>query len=144
MNDKDYQRNEAVNRLNMLHTLFGIDKAAIADFKAGNVPLSVECFPISPVNAISLSDRPDLESKVKRFEKKQNCTAYYVLNSYNVFLTILYVSNYTEDWDYERPHPEGNITAVVYDLSGKFMGADETDFGECGFIESDGALKRII
>ncbi|GFI08445.1 hypothetical protein IMSAGC007_00893 [Lachnospiraceae bacterium] len=144
MNDKDNQRKEALKRLHMLHELFGIDKTAISDFETGKIPLSIEFFPSSPISAISLSDRPDLENKVKHFEKKQNCTAYYVLNSCNVFLTILYVSNYTEDWDYERPHPEGNITAVVYDLSGKFMGADETDFGECGFIESDGALKRVI
>ena len=134
MNNKDNQRKEALKRLNMLHELFGIDKTAISDFETGKIPLSIEFFPGSPISAINLSDRPDLE----------NCTAYYVLNSCNVFLTILYVSNYTEDWDYERPHPEGNITAVVYDLSGKFMDADETDFGECGFIESDGALKRVI
>ena len=143
MNDKNNQKEEAINRLNMLHDLLGIDKTAISDFKTGKIPLSIEFFPGSPISTISLSDRPDLESKVKRFEEKQNCTAYYVLNSCNVFLTILYVSNCTEDWDYERPHPEGNITAVVYDLSGKFMDADEADFGECGFIESGGALKRI-
>lgn len=119
MNEKDMQRKEAINRLNMLHDMLGINKAIISDFKAGKAPLSVECFPRFPVGTIHLSDVPDFESKVRRFEKEHNCTAYYVVNTCNVFLSILYVSNYTEDWDYERPNSEGYITSVVYDLSGQ-------------------------
>lgn len=143
MNDKDNHKKEAVNRLKMLHELFGIDKAAISNFEAGKIPLSVECLPGFPIITINLSDVPDFENKVKRFEESRNCTAYYVLNTCNVFLTILYVSSYPEDWDYERPNPKGYITTVVYDLSGKFMNADDTDFGECCFIGSDSALRRI-
>ena len=124
MNDKDRQINEAVNRLNMLHDMMGIDKAIVSDFNKGKLP--------------------EFESKVRKFEAEHNCTAYYVVNTCNVFLSILYVSNYTEDWDYERPNPEGYITSVVYDLSGQFMRPDDIDFGECQYINADGSLKRIV
>lgn len=144
MNDKDRQRKEAINRLNMLHDMMGIDKAIVSDFNKGKVPLSVEVFPGFPIGTIHLSDVPDFESKVKKFETEHNCTAYYVVNTCNVFLSILYVSNYTEDWDYERPNPEGYITSVVYDLSGQFMRPDDIDFGECQYINADGSLKRIV
>lgn len=144
MNDKERQRKEAINRLNTLHTMLGIDKTAVTGFEKGNIPLSVELFPGFPVGTISLSDIPDFESKVRKFEAEHNCTAYYVVNTCNVFLSILYVSNYTEDWDYERPNPEGYITSVVYDLSGQFMRPDDIDFGECQYINADGSLKRIV
>lgn len=144
MKNNDNQRKEALNRLNMLHTMMGVDKKAIHMFEKGNVPLSVELLPGFPVDTINLSEVPDCTRKVRTFEKKNNCTAYYVINTCNVFLTILYVSDYTEDWDYERPNPDGFITTVVYDLSGQFMRKDDIDFGECRFIESDGALRRIV
>ena len=102
MNDKDRQRKEAINRLNMLHDMMDIGKVAASDFSKGKVPLSVEIYPGFPVGTIHLSDVPDFESKVKKFETEHNCTAYYVVNTCNVFLSILYVSNYTEDWDYAR------------------------------------------
>ena len=128
----------------MLHDMMGIDKATVSDFKKGRVPLSVEAFPGFPVGTIHLSDVPDFENKVRKFEAEHNCTAYYVVNTCNVVLSILYVSNYTEDWDYERPNSEGYITSVVYDLSGQFMRPDDIDFVECQYINADGSLKRIV
>lgn len=86
---------------------------------------------------------PDFESKVRQFEREHNCTAYYVVNTCNVFLSILYVSNYTEDWDYEKPNPKGYITSVVYDLSGQ-LECETIDFGECLYINSARFLKRIV
>ncbi len=141
MTNKDMQRKEAINRLNMLHTILGIDKTVILGSENGKIPLSVECFPIDTIN---LSDVPDFESKVKQFEKKHNCTTYYVIKTYNVFLSILYVSSYEEDWNYKRPNSEGYITSIVYDLSGQFMRADDIDFGEYQYIGSDSALKPIV
>lgn len=49
MNDKERQRKEAINRLNMLHNMLGIDKKAISEFEKGKgrVPLSVELFPFA-------------------------------------------------------------------------------------------------
>lgn len=35
MNDKERQRKEAINRLNMLHNMLGIDKKAISEFEKG-------------------------------------------------------------------------------------------------------------
>ena len=61
MNDKDKQRKEAANRLNMLHDMLGIDKAIVSDFNKGKVSLSVEVFPGFPVGTIHLSDVPDFE-----------------------------------------------------------------------------------
>ena len=144
MNDKERQRKEAINRLNLLHTMLGIDNTAVTGFDKGKIPLSVELFPGFPISTIDLADVPDFEKKVRQFEKKHNCTAYYVVNTCNVFLSILYVSDYMEDWDYERPNPEGYITSVVYDLSGQFMRPDDTDFGECQFVNAGGSLKRIV
>lgn len=144
MNDKEKQVKEAVNRLNMLHDIMDINKTIVSDFSKGNVPLSVEAFPGFPIETMNLSDMPDFEKKVKKFEAERNCTAYYVVNTCNVFLSILYVSNYTEDWDYERPNAEKHITSAVYDLSGQFMNADDIDFGECQYININGSLKRVI
>lgn len=138
------RRQEALNRLNMLHDMMKVNKSVISDYKAGKVPLAVEIYPGFPIGTINLADVPDFEHKVRQFEKKHNCTAYYVINTCNVFLTILYVSDYKEDWDYERPHSEGYITTVVYDLSGQFMRPDDIDFGECQFVGLNGALKRIV
>ena len=144
MNDKERQRKEAINRLNLLHTTMGIDKTTATGFEKGRIPLPVELFPGFPVGTMSLSDVPGFKRKVREFEKEHNCTAYYVINTCNVFLSILYVSNNTEGWDYERPTPEGYITSVVYDLSGQFMRPDDTDFGECQFVNAGGSLKRIV
>lgn len=143
MNNND-KRQEAINRLKILHDSLKVKKSVISDFKTGKIPLAVEIFPGFPISTIDLSDVPDFERKVKCFEKKHNCTAYYVINTCNVFLTILYVSEYTEDWDYERPHEGGYITTVVYDLSGQFMSPDDIDFGECQFVGANGALRRIV
>lgn len=144
MNDKERQIKEAINRLNMLHTMLGIDDATVADFEKDSIPLSVESFPGFPIRTISLLEEPDFKGKVRKFEKEHNCTAYYAINTCNVFLSILYVSNYAEDWDYERPNPEGYITSVVYDLSGQFMSPDDIDFGKCQYINVGGSLKRIV
>ena len=144
MKNKDNQRKEALNRLSTLCTALGVDKSAVSLFEMGKIPLSVEYFPGLPIATMALSDEPELEQKVRNFEKRLNCTAYYVVNSCNVFLSILYVSNYTEDWDYERPDPHGYITSAVYDLSGQFMGADDFDFGDCQYVVSNSALKRIV
>ena len=83
MNDKERQRKEAINRLNMLHTMLGIGDAVATDFEKGKVPVSVELFPGFPIRTTDLSDVPDFESKVKSFEEKHNCTAYYVINKRN-------------------------------------------------------------
>lgn len=143
MNNND-KRQEAIKRLNMLHDMLNVKKSVIAGFKSGKIPLAVEIFPGFPISTIDLADVPDFEKKVRQFEKKHNCTAYYVVNTCNVFLSILYVSDYMEDWDYERPNPEGYITSVVYDLSGQFMRPNDIDFGECQFVNAGGSLKRIV
>ena len=67
----------------MLHTMLGIGDAVATDFEKGKVPVSVELFPGFPIRTTDLSDVPDFESKVKSFEEKHNCTAYYVINKRN-------------------------------------------------------------
>ena len=142
MNDQDRHRKEAINRLNMLHDMMGINEAIISDFKKNKVPLSVEVVPGFPVGTMHLSDIPDFESKVRSLRQKQ---LHRLLCSQHLqCISIQYVSNYTEDWDYEHPNPEGYITSVVYDLSGQFMRPDDIDFGECQYINADGSLKRIV
>lgn len=90
MKDKERQRKEAINRLHMLHTMLGIDRASMTGFEKGNIPLSVELFLGFSVITINLLDVPDFERKVKRFEEKHNCTIYYVINTCNVFLVELH------------------------------------------------------
>ena len=145
MNNKDKQRKkEAILRLKMLHDTLGIDKAVISSNENGNIPLSVEYVTGFPIETVNLSDVPDLEIKVKEFEKMYNCTAYYVINTRNVFLSILYVNDDIDNWDYARPDPEGYVPAAVYDLSGKFMEPEEIDFGSCQVVNAGGSLKRIV
>ena len=74
---------------------------------------------------------------------KNDAVVYHCVNSAGVFLSLLYVSKYEQDWEYEQPSDDGYISAAVFDLSGQFMPWGYCDIGDCHFETIGGALKRI-
>ncbi len=144
MSFKQDQFKEAIDRINTLDSVLGLDKAIVTGFKQGEVCLSIEHSLDSPVEIVYLSDRPEFDIMVKRFEEENKATVYHVINTCDTLLTLLYVSEYTEDWEYECLQDGNYIACAVYDLTGRFMSEGTIEHGDCQIEPSCGALRRIV
>lgn len=77
----------------------------------------------------------ELSASIAAFEKEHNCLVYHVIRSYTEIGTLdsyLYVSDYQEDWKFERPYfvSNNNYTLACYvnNLSDEYC----SEFGSIG------------
>ena len=84
----------------------------------------------------------DEQKYVDDFEKSSDCLVYHVIHNMTNFgelYSMLYVSPYEEEWEYDREDLEsGIVMANVLNVSGGF-----TDMGSIGVRPSIGGLIRI-
>lgn len=132
------QQEEAVRRLEQLTETFDLKKDILKRFQDGAVACCYETCQEDGCAAVK-DFNPDWKLEKEMFECMYDTLVYLVLVSktaYGEMLSMLYVSSYEEDWEYERL-TEDYIAAYVYNL--------DTKFGELGdvFLTSkDGVLIR--
>ena len=102
---------EAVKRMKAL----GILPATIKEFEnADRVNISEP-----PFGALYWADGEDLE-RIRRFEKQNNAVVFMVVRSYTSLGqmdSLLFVSDYPEEWDYDREDiKENRVLAYVFNL----------------------------
>lgn len=87
------------------------------------------------------SEKPELQAMKESFETKYNCLVYYGMyskTSFGELLTLLYVSDEMELWDFERENlNNGCAFAYVWNLDFQFG-----EIGTVGFDVIGGGLVR--
>lgn len=98
--DRGRMKREAIRRMKKL----GLNEECIEKFKKGKLQMSLQGF------LFDLS--PDIKKMVEEHEKELGYIIYHVIHSYsNIGETYecLFVSNYANDWIYERDMIKNNI-----------------------------------
>lgn len=134
---KDVQKEEALKRMAKLQ----LHKDCVKAFKEDNtVWMSEDIGYLYTLN--------DEQMKlVQDWEKETNNLAYHVIHNLTNFgelLTILYVSQYTEEWEMDRADIENSVYPVtpltyVMNLTDEFC----SEYGRVGVRSSIGGLVRV-
>lgn len=89
------------------------------------------------------SENPEFETIKENFEKENNCLVYYgIYSNSNIgkILSLLYVSNYEEEWELDRSDlKEGFPLAYVYNMTYE----PDSEFGSIGIKAANGGFIRI-
>lgn len=134
---KDVQKEEALKRMAKLH----LHKDCVKAFKEDNIVWMSE-----DIGYIyTLSD--EHMKLIQDWEKETNNLVYHVIHNFTNFgelLTILYVSQYTEEWEMDRADIENSIypvtpLAYVMNLTDEFC----SEYGRVGVRSSIGGLVRV-
>lgn len=89
--------------------------------------------------------RPDLEAKRKKIEKKYNCLVYAITHEYlggDELYSFLIVTDYPEEWDnllQDIGHHEYYATAYVWNKSCEWC----SEFGDITVQSAFGGIRRI-
>lgn len=133
--DTNKKKQEALLRLNQLEEKFHID------------PIVKECFNNNELyfsdntgKLRKLDSKPLFQKIVKDFEKKKDVVVYHCLYSETIYgnlLSLLYVSNYEEDWETERVEQD-YIFSYVENLGNP----NNSEYGDIFITSKDGGLVR--
>lgn len=89
---------------------------------------------------------PELDKKIKEFEKEHNCLVYAVTHEYLEFgecYDFLYISDYEEEWDDMIMDIGSNkfyVFAYVWNKDDAYC----SEFGSIGIHSFGGGIKRIM
>lgn len=87
----------------------------------------------------------ELMAKIKEFEEENNALVYAVSHDYTEFgecFSLLYISQYEEDWDYTIQHIEQNkyyVASYVWNKTDDWC----SEFGDIAIISAFGGIRRI-
>lgn len=130
--EREIKKQEAIERMKLL----GLHKNVIREFEKENI--------------LNLSEHGGMlywlttaqQIQVEEFEEEHNAVVYHIIHDYTEFgelLTLLYVSDYEEEWEYDRDDlHEGYPLAYVVNLDDNSL----SEFGSVGVIEQFGGLVR--
>lgn len=138
MTNFEKKKNEAVKRLQMMD-YFGL---SVAEFIKNNFVMINE----PPMGAHYFTHYDvRLQTEIERFEHENNALVYAVIRSFTSIGdmdSLLFVSNYPEEWEYEREEIENGI-ALAYVINWTYP-----EFSEIGSIAfrktlAGGLLRRF-
>ena len=135
--EKEIKITEAVNRMRKL----GLYNQVINEFKNDQV---VEYSEPTKLGGILywVSNNPEWEQEIMKFESEYNGLVYHVIHSYTEFgelLNLLYVSDYEDEWEMENDDIEdGYVFSYVVNLDNPMF----SEFGTIGVREAAGGLIR--
>ncbi len=129
---KENQKTEAIKRMKML----SLGENVINDFITDNNLYKSEiCGFLYWLN-------DEEKNIVEQFEKENNAVVYHIIKSYSNFgtlLNIFYVSQHTDEWEYDISNISENIQlCYVKNLSDEMC----SEFGYIGFKKNIGGLIR--
>ena len=87
----------------------------------------------------------ELMAKIREFEQEHNALVYAVSHDYTSYgecFSLLYISQYEEDWDYTIQHIEQNkyyVASYVWNKTDDWC----SEFGDIAIISAFGGIKRI-
>ena len=97
---------------------------------------------IFPAVLYWVSNRKDLEKVIKDFEKRTRYLVYHAIltpTNFGILFSMLFVSEYKEDWRYERSDIKDNI---VYAMVENLSDSNLSDMGSIGYRSVMGGLER--
>ncbi len=139
---KQLQKQEAINRLRLLQTKYGLLETVINEFEKEDVLyyseyVNKQC----PAILYWVKNKEEYAQVIKKFEEKHNALVYHSILTHTVFgtlLTLLYVTEEKEVWQEDREQlQEGLPLAYVVNL-------DDDSCSEFGGIQITGAMGGIL
>lgn len=91
-------------------------------------------------------DFPELEGYIQKFEEKMGVLVYYVTRENLGFcdcFSLLYVSNYEEDWEIQTPRVVGEKQYIAFAWCWNVTRDDCSEFGSVVVENNRGMLFRI-
>ena len=141
---RNKQKQEAIERLKILQEEFMVHKNVLKEFKEDETIYYSENLGGAFSGILYwLRNKKEFVEKVKEIEKTRNLYIYHcILNHYRDIgdvLTMLYVSEDEEFWEYEREElKDGYASAFVWDISFELY----SEFGDVGIYGVNGGLVR--
>ncbi len=89
-----------------------------------------------------VSNEPEWLEMISAFEENENAIVYHAVHSYTDFgemLSLLYVSDYPEEWEYENENIDDGIV-MTYTIN--FDDPISSEFGCIGIESASGGLLR--
>ena len=107
MNDlKEQQKNEALNRLRLLQMKFELLENVVTEFEQDDTLYYSEYINKNTQGILYyVSNSEELTNTIKEFEEKHQAKVYHAILTpltYGRMLSLLYVSQYTEEWQRDR------------------------------------------
>lgn len=124
----DEKQKEAMQRMMKL----GLSKEVIDDFKEGTVNMSIYGTNV-PIFDVLLNEL------IQRSGLKDPCI-YYLIQDETGMTSILYVSNYKDDWEMERMYIDSN---VIYAYVINHSEPSFSEIGAIGILNINGCLIRV-
>ena len=141
---RDKQKQEAIKRLKILEKEYLVHKNVLKEFKQNETIYYSENLGGAFSGILYwLRNKKEFVEKVKEIEKTRNLYIYHcILNHYRDIgdvLTMLYVSEDEEFWEYEREElKDGYASAYVWNISFEHY----SEFGDIGIVGVNGGLVR--
>lgn len=141
---RNKQKQEAIERLKILQEEFIVHKNVLKEFKQDETIYYSENLGGAFSGILYwLRNKEEFVKKVKEIEEKRKIYVYHcILNHYKEFgdvLTMLYVSEDEEFWEYEREElKDGYASAYVWNISFEHY----SEFGDIGIVGVNGGLVR--
>lgn len=139
---KQLQKQEAINRLRLLQTKYGLLENVINEFEKEDILyyseyINKQC----PAILYWVNNKEEYAQAIKKFEEEHNALVYHSILTHTVFgalLTLLYVTEEKELWQEDKEQlQEGLPLAYVVNL-------DDDNCSEFGGIQITGAMGGIL
>lgn len=139
---KQLQKQEAINRLRLLQTKYGLLENVINEFEKEDILyyseyINKQC----PAILYWVNNKEEYAQAIKKFEEEHNALVYHSILTHTVFgalLTLLYVTEEKELWQEDKEQlQEGLPLAYVVNL-------DDDNYSEFGGIQITGAMGGIL
>lgn len=143
-NLKQLQKQEAINRLEILHNKYELMKTVIREFEQDDTVYYSEYINKNVQGILYwISNEEDYEKAIKQFEKEHNALVYHTIlthTNYGTNLTLLYVSENQDEWKNDRVELlEGLPCAYVMILDDE----QSSEFGCIQIAGANGGITRL-
>ena len=144
MNDlKEQQKNEALNRLRLLQMKFELLENVVTEFEQNDILYYSEYINKNAQGILYyISNSKELINTIKEFEDKHQAKVYHAILTpltYGRMLSLLYVSQYTEEWQRDRNElSEGLPLAYCINLDDEVT----AEFGGIQIAKANGGITR--
>ena len=144
MNDlKEQQKNEALNRLRLLQMKFELLENVVTEFEQDDTLYYSEYINKNTQGILYyVSNSEELTNTIKEFEEKHQAKVYHAILTpltYGRMLSLLYVSQYTEEWQRDRNElSEGLPLAYCINLDDEVT----AEFGGIQIAKANGGITR--
>ena len=142
-NLKEKQKNEALNRLRLLQMKFELLENVVTEFEQNDTLYYSEYINKNAQGILYyVTNNEEITNAIKEFEEKHQAKVYHVILTpliYGRMLSLLYVSQYTEEWQRDRNElSEGLPLAYCINLDNEVT----SEFGGIQIEKANGGITR--